>query len=253
VTTFLLLPPSEGKRPGGNAPWEPGDDALGLARRAVAKELRSFVRRSTAADRSKLFGVRGDHLDRAVASAASGCVGQPALPASQRYSGVVWEHLDLASLPTKGRRHAARHVVVVSALAGFVAGGEPVPDYRLKLSARLGRLGNLATWWRPTLAAIGKERFGRHTVIDLLPNEHRGAFEPAGIARRTVAVQFVTHSGAHAAGHAAKAAKGLLARSLIAAAGVDPVEVCAEFDGAGFAFSDVTPTDVGVTVRIRAA
>lgn len=252
MATFLLLPPSEGKRSGGTTPWDPGDDALGVARRTAARELRAFVRRSSVAQRSKLFGVGGEHLERASAAAMSGCVGQPTLPAAQRYSGVVWDHLDLASVPANARRHATRHIVVVSALAGFVAAGEPLPDYRLKMSARLGQLGNLATWWSPTLAVIGKERFARHTVVDLLPNEHRSAFDPAGIAKRTVLVQFVARSGAHAAGHAAKAAKGLLARSLTTAPKIDPVEVCAEFEGAGFAFVDVTPSDFGVTVRIRA-
>lgn len=252
-----MLPPSEGKCPGGDAPWDPGDDTLGVARRAVAEQTRAFVRRASVTERQKLFGVGGDHLARAVTIASSGFVGQPSLGAFERYTGVVWEHLDLASLPAAARRHAAAHIVVVSGLAGFVTAGEPLPDYRLKMSARVGRLGALAAWWKPTLGVVGKERFGRHTVVDLLPNEHRAAFDPAGIAKHTVQVQFVARSGAHAAGHAAKAAKGLLARSLAAAPKSDPVEVCSEFVAAGFAFADVAPTadavGAGVTVRIRAS
>jgi hypothetical protein len=34
-------------------------------------------------------------------------------------------------------------------LWGVVAPRDPIPDYKLKMGASIGRLGKLSTWWRP--------------------------------------------------------------------------------------------------------
>ncbi len=253
MTMYVVLPPSEGKRPGGAGAWQPSADELGKAQRRVARELRTFVRSATDAERTKFFGVSGDHLVRAVTSARSGLVDTPTLPARERYSGVVWEHLDLATLPAAAQRRAANNVLVVSGLLGLVRADEPIPDYRLKMGARLGRLGPLATWWRPRLAGVARLWFAHHTVVDLLTHEHGAALDPAAFARHTVRVRFVSITGSQAAGHNAKAAKGLLARSLVAApAKSDAVDVCAAFMGGGFAFADASTEGTVTTVRIAA-
>ena len=56
------------------------------------------------------------------------------MPAWRRYSGVVWDHLDPASLT-----HRAP-IVVVSGLHGLVGAEDPLPDYRLKMSANVAPL-----------------------------------------------------------------------------------------------------------------
>ncbi len=83
----------------------------------------------------QLLGVKGDHLDRAQAANIS-LVGAPSLPAWRRYTGVVWDHLDPASLAATDRRR----IVVVSGLLGLVRGDDPTPDYRLKMGANLAPL-----------------------------------------------------------------------------------------------------------------
>jgi hypothetical protein len=170
----------------------------------------------------------------------------------ERYCGVVWEHFDVDSMSSRARRLADSNVQIVSALGGLFRGGEPIPDYRLKMGSRLPTLGKLSAWWRPRLAPIAAERFARHTVVDLLPNEHSAALDPAGIALHTVRVRFRSPSGAAAAGHAAKAAKGLLARSLFERHHDDPVAVCSEFEGAGFVFRDLERTPSVTTVFVAA-
>jgi cytoplasmic iron level regulating protein YaaA (DUF328/UPF0246 family) len=54
-------------------------------------------------------------------------------------------------------------------------------------------------------------------VVDLLPDEHRAAIDRDALARSTlvVRVSFVTRDGRNAAGHAAKAVKGIVARSVL--------------------------------------
>ncbi len=183
---------------------------------SLADRREAVVRALGAADggTEKLLGVRGEHLDRALSANVS-LDGARSLPAWQRYTGVVWDHLDPASLA----KIELRRIVVVSALLGLARGNDPVPDYRLKMGANLAPLGKLSTWWRPDLSdtlnryASGRTAGQRRVMIDLLPQEHRAAWAPD---RRVngVSVEFVDPTG-KPGGHFAKAAKGLLARAIL--------------------------------------
>jgi cytoplasmic iron level regulating protein YaaA (DUF328/UPF0246 family) len=208
---MLLLPPSEGKAVGGRAgtAWTPDSGTFGgrlhAERAAVAEALAS-----AGGGDERLLGVRGDHLLRAQSANAT-LIGSPTLPAWRRYTGVVWDHLDPATLTADARRR----IVVVSGLLGLVRADDPVPDYRLKMSVSLPPIGNLARWWRPTLAAaLGRSTRGR-VVVDLLPQEHRAAIDEEALAgAEGVTVSLVDPSG-RPGGHMAKAAKGELARALL--------------------------------------
>ena len=211
----MLLPPSEGKAPGGVRPrWRPGSGRfgrrLGRTRTEVAEALAGI-----GGGDARLLGVSGAHLERAQ-TANAGVVGAPTLPAFERFTGVVWEHLDVAGLGTAARRRAAERIVVVNALAGASALDDPLPDFRLKLSASLPGLGRLATYWRDVLTATLNEAFAGSLVVDLLPAEHAAAWEPDPSRFEFAGVDLVDDAGRRV-GHAAKAAKGLLARALVTA------------------------------------
>ncbi len=213
----LLLPPSEGKALGGTGPiWTPG-----VGRFVELERNRSTLVRRLARLRGgneKLLGVGGHHL---VAARLANATLQeaPTLPAWQRYTGVVWGGLDVASLPAAARRRAMSSVVVVSGLLGLVALDDPTPEYRLKIGASLAPYGKLSTWWRPVLAETLSAWAAPRFVVDLLPNEHRAACERAEM--RGVRVAFVERDG-KVAGHDAKVAKGRLARHLLTTPG-DPM------------------------------
>jgi cytoplasmic iron level regulating protein YaaA (DUF328/UPF0246 family) len=207
---MLLLPPSEGKASGGtlsrsNAGWDPSDGTFGsLSPRRT--ELAALLAESRGGD-EQLLGVTGEHLARAQA-ANSALLGAPTMPAWQRYTGVVWEHLDPATLPAAARRK----IVVVSGLLGLVRGDDPTPDYRLKMGANPG-VGKLSSWWRDDLSARLNNAARRKVVIDLLPQEHRSAWTPDARIEG-VTVSLLEPSG-KPGGHSAKAAKGELARALL--------------------------------------
>ena len=206
---MLLLPPSEGKAEGGNArraTWSPDSGSLGSR---LADQRLEVVEALAAAHggNEKLLGVKGDHLLRAQ-SANTSLVGAVTLPAWQRYTGVVWDHLDPASLPAASRRQ----ILVVSGLLGLARGDDPVPDYRLKMGANLPPLGKLSTWWRDALTTELRRLARRRVVVDLLPQEHRAALDLSGL--EGMSLTLVDPSG-KPGGHFAKAAKGELARTIL--------------------------------------
>lgn len=211
---LILLPPSEGKSGEGDTRrlWTADGGTfggpLGPRRTDVADRL-AHVHGGNQA----LLGVKGVHLERARAANAA-LVGAPTLPAWRRYTGVVWDHLDLPSFDTAGRRAAVRSILIPSGLAGLTRADDPLPDYRLRMGARLAPFGTMSLWWREAVtAALAAYARGR-TVIDLLPQEHRGAIDTGQIAG-LVRVDLVSRRGGTVGGHNAKAAKGLLARHLL--------------------------------------
>lgn len=223
----ILLPPSEGKADGGDPAgrWDPkrlpsngptsGLVALATGRASVARALKVAGGGSPA-----MLGVSGRLLERARA-ANSSLVGAPCLPAWQRYTGVVWDHLDIGSMSAAERRRAVSSVHVVSGLGGLVRADEPMPDYRLRMSARLDPLGSLAAWWRPVVTECLVAIARGSTVVDLLPQEHRGAIDWDVLDGSVLRVDLVAKRSGVSGGHNAKAAKGLFARHLIETGDVD--------------------------------
>ncbi len=211
---LLLLPPSEGKAETGNQsrPWTPQLGAFGAVLETSRAQIVNQLRKDKGGTQ-KLLGVSGDHLTRAQ-SCNMQLIGAPCLPAWQRYTGVVWDHLDLSSLTATQRNAFIKRIIVPSGLLGLVRADDHVPDYRLKMGARLAPFGTMSKFWNETitdaLVAVVKKR----AVVDLLPNEHRAAINWNKLDN-VVRVDLVSHSGAVVGGHNAKAAKGLLARHLL--------------------------------------
>lgn len=203
---IVLLPPSEGKAPGGRGRWSPASGSfaqLGPARAAVADAVLAAP--------PTVFGAGGELAERAAEAARAVVAGTArALPAWQRFTGVVWQHLDPATLPSADRRR----IVVPTGLLGLCRGNDPTPDFRLKLSVSLPGLGRLDRWWRPRLTEALAT--GRGPIVDLLPVEHAASLDLGALGRRRVVrVGFAAADGGGAAGHAAKAVKGILARRII--------------------------------------
>ncbi len=211
---FVLLPPSESKVSGGRLPTATGyfDESLATAREQVRAALASLLRDASPEEVSRVLKVRGALLERAVASSRLIVEGvAPTLPAWQRYSGVVWSHLEPLTLSEEQRSR----VLIPSGLYGLSTGTDEIADYRLTMKVNLGDLGNVASFWRPTLARA-LEGIDGATFVNLLPKEHDGAMRLATLQQeRILTVSFLRHGGEGIAGHDAKAVKGVVARRVL--------------------------------------
>lgn len=216
VDWLVLLPPSRGVRDGGDGPrWRDtslADGGHGTARRtaiAAARKLTGDRLVAAIGGRSAVPEARAwlRQIHRA-----------PTMPAVERYAGVVYEHLDVASLPPQARRRAGRHVLIPSALFGPLLGDDPVPAYRLLMAARLPEpVGRLAAFWRPHVAdRIGDVLADGATVVDLLSAEYAAAVPAAARrGRHWVTVDVVGTDGRKVPGTVGKQCKGALARQLL--------------------------------------
>ncbi len=134
----ILLPPSETKRAGGTG--RPlALEALSFAsltdtrRDLVAAVLELSAHHDQAARALKLGATSAAvELERNRALMASGT-----MPAIERYTGVLYDALDVHSLPAPARRRASTSLVVHSALFGLLRADDPIPAYRLSHDSML--------------------------------------------------------------------------------------------------------------------
>lgn len=223
AAVLVLLPPSEGK----TAPLGPGSlvlgdlvhaEELGPVRERVQEAL---VRLSRGRSRTRALhllglspGLQGE-LDRNAALRTA-----PAGPAAEVYSGVLYQHLDLASLTPRARARASERILVASALWGVVRLEDRIPAYRLSMGATLPALRRtLAATWKPALAAALPDD---ELVVDCRSGGYAAAWKPAGGVLVAVRAFSESASGARKPiSHMAKATRGDVAR-LVAQARTDP-------------------------------
>jgi cytoplasmic iron level regulating protein YaaA (DUF328/UPF0246 family) len=187
---YLLLPPSEGKTAGGGDIWHPHSGRFGD---------------SLADTRALILSVLSDP---AIRPHGSRWDSDGAQPAHRRYSGVVWQHLDPESLDPAAAAVAADSVVVLSALGGLFSWGDPVPEYKLKMSATSALTGRLSRLWYPHLAGLLQG-----PVFDLTALEQSAALQRPDRSD-WVRIELVDARGGRS-GHHGKAAKGRLVRAML--------------------------------------
>lgn len=213
----MLLPPSETKREGGDGPPLSLDRLHTPELNPLRAELVDEVV-ALAADADACRAALGispaqqAEVDRNAALRTS-----PTLPAITRYTGVLYDALDIASLTTAQYRRARARLAVASALFGLLRADDPIPAYRLSASSKLPGRPSMAARWRPVLEPVLARLADRELVVDL----RSGAY--AGLGRVTDSVR-VDVLAEHPDGrrsvvtHFNKAHKGRLARALAASA-----------------------------------
>ncbi len=136
------------------------------------------------------------------------------MPALDRYTGVLFDALDAASLSTGGRDRATSEVVIHSALFGLLRADDLIPAYRLSHDSRLpGR--PLAAHWR---AAIGAELATMSGLLLDLRSEAYVALGPVPAAPERWFVRVVAESPdgtRRALNHFNKKGKGEFVRAVL--------------------------------------
>jgi cytoplasmic iron level regulating protein YaaA (DUF328/UPF0246 family) len=212
---LVLLPPSETKRPGGGSASLRLErlvlPALDPQRRAVLTALERLSAEPEVAARVLRLGASQLH-EVAVNAAVRA---SPTMAAVDRYTGVLYDALDAASLEAPARRWLGAHVLIHTAPLGPVGALDRIPAYRLGATASLpGSPPLRRIWSAPVSAAIAglSPRF----VVDLR-SEAYAALGPVPASVGAVYVRVVTRGAdgtVRALNHFNKQAKGALVREL---------------------------------------
>lgn len=211
---LILLPPSEGKTPArGRTPVQTGDlshPSLTDARLEVAAALASASARE---DALQLLGI-GPSL-AAEAERNVRLLEEPAAPAREVYTGVLYEASGMSDWDASAKRFANAHVRTVSALWGLVSPGDRIPAYRLSMSVKLPGIGGLPAFWRPRLAPELETLAGGGLVVDCRSGGYASVWRPRDARIVSVNAVQVRAGTRTVVSHFAKHYRGLLAGALV--------------------------------------
>ncbi len=223
---LILLPPSEGKTGGGRGrPVDLGSlsfPELTGARERVLDALVDLCGRPGAAT---VLGLGPTQAGEVALNAAIRTA--PTRPASALYTGVIYEALDIETLPGAAKAWLRRTTVIFSGLWGAVRLADRIPAYRCAVGVNLPGIGGLGTYWRTAMSDELREAAGNGLVVDL----RSGAYAAMWAPQRNVVGVRVLHERVldgiakrQVVSHFNKATKGRIVRDL-ALAGARPKTV----------------------------
>ncbi len=210
---IVLLPPSETKRAGGDGrPLRL--DALGTPeltdlRAELVDELVTLAADRDASRRALALSAGQDgEIERNAALRTA-----PTAPAIHRYTGVLYEALDVDSLRGAAAARATARLAVGSALFGLLRATDPVPAYRLSATSKLPGRPGLAKRWRPVLGPVLADVAATELVVDLRSGSYAALAKIPGAVRVDVVAEHADGRRVSVS-HFNKAHKGRLARAL---------------------------------------
>lgn len=222
---IVLLPPSETKRAGGDGPAlrlsELATPELTSLRAELVDELVELAADPEASRRA--LGISAAQEQEIARNAALRT--SATMPAIQRYTGVLYDALDIDSLARAEAARARARLAVGSALFGLLRADDPVPAYRLSAGSKLPGRPGLATRWRPVLEPVLADLAGRELVVDMRSGSYVGLGRLAGAVRVDVLAEH-PDGRRTVVSHFNKAHKGRLAR-LLAATRSEPGDAAA--------------------------
>jgi uncharacterized protein len=210
---IVLLPPSETKHPGGDGPPMRLDHLsypeLSSLRAALVDELVELAADTPECRRALgLSASQQVEIERNAALRSA-----PTLPAINRYTGVLYDALDIESMTGAAASRARARLAVGSALFGVLRADDSIPAYRLSATSKLPGQAALSTRWRPLLEPVLARAAADELVVDL----RSGSYAALGRVPDAVQVDVVSErpDGTRAVvSHFNKAHKGRLARAL---------------------------------------
>ncbi len=213
LLVIVLLPPSETKRAGGDGPPLRLDQLHTAELTAVRTELVDELVDLAADEPACLAALGISAAQNAEIERNAALRSSPTLPAVDRYTGVLYDALDVASLTAAQAARARARLAVGSALFGLLRADDPIPAYRLSASSKLPGRPGLAVRWRPVLEPVLAGLADRELVVDLRSGAYAGLGRLPGAVRVDVVAER-PDGRRSVVSHFNKAHKGRLARAL---------------------------------------
>mgnify|MGYP001212649313 CR=1 FL=1 len=196
----ILIPPSEGKA---NIK-KPMDTKFGNTDFKYMDEVKKVIRLLSLIRNTEIRSIYGTSQEKAELFHRQNqdAMNSRVCHAIDRYTGVVYDHIDWQTLSEDAQDYMDKYVGIFSGLFGLVTPRTLIPNYKLKMNVQA-----LQYFWRPILTNILKEE---ELVIDLLPQVHRKSYDKKEV--NVIEVEFLIFNTntekTSTAGHYGKAVKG---------------------------------------------
>ncbi len=229
----ILLAPSETKKQGGDKPFDITKllfETLIPVREHILHTYINILQQNDQDKLSKMFGLKKES-DIAY-HAAKKILGDPAMKAIERYTGVAFDHLDYPSLSADAQGYLHQNLIIHSNLFGFLRADDIIPEYRLKQGETIGDIV-VEKLYREAGEPLMDEYLSGEDILDLRAGFYDRFYKPS--APYTV-LKFL--KGGKVVSHWAKAYRGLVLRA-VAEAGIKSMDEFMKLPIEGLAIEEI--------------
>lgn len=178
---IMLLPPSESKNKGGDEtkPYRLTENLekynyfkkLNSQREFIYDKLRETIQHSSIEEVEKIFELKNKNLHTAIENTYD-LLNQETLPSIKRYSGTMFKSINYDNFSEKQKENFNKTTIFIDGMFGLLKPQDLIPDYKLKITTKIGDL-NITNFWQKELQFILNKEFKNKIVIDILPQTHK--------------------------------------------------------------------------------
>tara|TARA_B100000700_G_C15013133_1_gene841986 strand:- start:272 stop:961 length:690 start_codon:yes stop_codon:yes gene_type:complete len=198
----ILIPPSEGKSEKNNI-----FTLFSETKSLYLSNIKQILNLLSSVKKNELLKIYGTSIEKSETLHQENLeiLNKECSYAIDRYTGVVYNNFDFASLSQSSKKFANEKILITSGFLGLVKPYDPIPNYKLKMNVL-----KLTSFWNPIFTRDLKDE---NFILDLLPNVHRKAYDSENSIE--VDFKFIKNNKSISAGHNGKAIKGKFIRFII--------------------------------------
>ncbi len=213
----ILLAPSETKKSGGDASFNPNTllfEALLPHRIKLLHTYINVLQRGDMSALSKMFGLK---KKSDILTHKKDIIHELTMKAIQRYTGVAFDYLGYEKLDLDAQRYVDSHVILFSNLFGPIRASDLIPEYKLKQGEAVGDI-KTEKFYHEHSAKLMEDYLADDEILDLRAGFYDKFYKPT---KPYTTLKFIKEG--KVVSHWAKAYRGIVLRE-IAKAGLETLE-----------------------------
>jgi len=228
----ILLAPSETKKSGGEASFNPNSlllESLIPHRTKLLHAYTNVIQKGDIQSLSKMFGIK---KEADILKYKKDIIHELTMKAIERYTGVAFDYLKYETLDASVQRYIDSNVILFSNLFGPIRASDLIPEYKLKQGEAVGEI-KTEKFYNEHSAALMEEYLAEEEILDLRAGFYDKFYKPS---KPYTTLKFIKDG--KVVSHWAKAYRGIVLRE-IAKAGVTTIEAFMKLPIEGLSIKEI--------------
>ena len=213
----ILLAPSETKKSGGDASFNPNTLLFEALLPHRIKLLHAYINVLQKGDMSVLSKMFGLKKEADILAHKNDIIHELTMKAIQRYTGVAFDYLGYEKLDVDTQRYVDSHVILFSNLFGPIRASDLIPEYKLKQGEAVRDI-KTEKFYHEHSAKLMEDYLADDEILDLRAGFYDKFYKPT---KPYTTLKFIKEG--KVVSHWAKAYRGIVLRE-IAKAGLETLE-----------------------------
>ncbi|WP_373034253.1 YaaA family protein [Sulfurovum sp.] len=228
----ILLAPSETKKSGGDASFNPNTllfESLLPHRTKLLHAYINVLQKGDIPTLSKMFGIK---KEADILAHKKDIIHELTMKSIQRYTGVAFDYLGYEKLDAQTQDYIDSHVILFSNLFGPIRASDLIPEYKLKQGEAVGEI-KTEKFYNEHAAHLMEEYLAEDEILDLRAGFYDKFYKPS---KPYTTLKFIKDG--KVVSHWAKAYRGIVLRE-IAKAGIESLEAFMKLPIEGLSIKEI--------------